>query len=151
MLCLRVVYNRMPGVFMYQAYANDILNQNVLEAEADEQRTHQRENESPLYMATQRLVHALDRLEYQLHYNAQQQVASQHREPTPQQVAQTAEAQGQLQFFSQENELLRQEHANLNAAIAQLQHQYDDLHHVARHIYDKLDDSIRRLTQIIEQ
>ena len=37
------------------------------------------------------------------------------------------------------------------SAIAHLQRQYNELHRVASTIYGKLDDSIKRLTQIIEE
>jgi hypothetical protein len=36
-------------------------------------------------------------------------------------------------------------------AIAQLQYQYNDLHKIASAVYGKLDDSIKRITQIIEE
>lgn len=89
----------------------------------------------PLITATKRLVSALDRLEYKLR---------QAQSPEPQ------EAQQQLLFFSQENEALRQERESLNRAISQLQFQYNDLQKVASAIYGKLDDSVKKLSQIIE-
>lgn len=91
----------------------------------------------PLYAATRRLVRALDRLENSLQ-QALQPALMEGGEPD------------QVAYFERENAALRQERESLNAAIAQLQHQYNDLHHVASTIYGKLDDSIRRLTQIIE-
>jgi len=57
----------------------------------------------------------------------------------------------QMVYFERENAALKQERENLNAAIAQLQYQYNDLHKVASTIYGKLDDSIRRLSHIIEE
>jgi len=57
----------------------------------------------------------------------------------------------QMVYFERENASLKQERENLNAAIAQLQYQYNDLHKVASTIYGKLDDSIRRLSLIIEE
>ena len=56
----------------------------------------------------------------------------------------------QLALFERENEGLRQERENLNSAISMLQNQYSELHQVASTIYGKLDDSIQRLTHIIE-
>lgn len=96
-----------------------------------QQQTH------PLYVATRRLVGAMDRLENNLRYVT---LAGQQEEGHEEQI----------QYFERENATLRQERENLNAAIAQLQRQYNDLHHVASTIYSKLDDSIRRLTEIIE-
>lgn len=94
-------------------------------------------SQNPLYAATNRLAVALERLEYNL------QQASLQPGVDPQ-VAQ------QLDIFFKENQALREERANLDGAIVQLQDQYNDLHQVASTIYNKLDDSIRRLTQIME-
>lgn len=91
----------------------------------------------PLYVATRRLVGALDRLES----NLKQAMVAPDDADHPNQ---------QLMVFEKENSALRQERENLNAAIAKLQMQYNDLHKVASTIYGKLDDSIKRLTQIIE-
>jgi len=92
----------------------------------------------PLYVATRRLVSAMDRLESNLKHISNV-------------LDQGADAEQQITYFERENAALRDERENLNAAIAQLQHQYNDLHRVASNIYGKLDDSIRRLTQIIEE
>lgn len=91
----------------------------------------------PLYVATRRLVKALDRLENNLKH-----VARGKRDPRQEQ---------QMAFFEKENAALKQERENLNTAIAQLQYQYNDLHKIASTIYGKLDDSVKRLTQIIEE
>lgn len=93
--------------------------------------------QNPLYAATNRLAAALERLEA----NLQKSSAKPASDPQIQQ---------QLDVFERENESLREERANLDGAINQLQDQYNDLHQVATTIYGKLDDSIRRLTQIIE-
>ena len=90
--------------------------------------------QNPLYAATNRLAAALERLESNL-------------KKAP---AADPAAQQQLDVFERENQSLREERANLDGAIVQLQDQYNDLHQVATTIYGKLDDSIRRLTQIIE-
>jgi len=92
----------------------------------------------PLYVATRRLVNALDKLENNL------KSLTQVRDKAVQR-------QKQIVSFEKENAALRKERENLNAAIAQLQYQYNDLHKVAATIYSKLDDSVRRLTQIIEE
>jgi len=92
----------------------------------------------PLYVATRRLVNALDRLES----NLQHVTVGQDRC--------VLEAQ-QLVVFERENAALKLERENLNAALAELQYQYNDLHKVASSIHGKLDDSIKRLTQIIEE
>ncbi len=91
----------------------------------------------PLYLATNRLVEALNRLEK----NLEKMTANREQDTQKKQ---------QLVAFERENESLRQERENLNAAIGQLQYQYNDLHQVASTIYGKLDDSIRRLTRIVE-
>lgn len=90
----------------------------------------------PLYVATRRLVKALDRLENNLRHGAAR------RDPRRDQ---------QMAFFERENAALKEERENLNRAIAQLQYQYNDLHKIASTIYGKLDDSVKRLTQIIEE
>ena len=96
--------------------------------------THQH----PLYVATRRLVNALDRLENNLQHVTVAQDRDVHQEH-------------QLVAFERENAALLQERESLNAALAELQHQYNDLHKTASTIHTKLDDSIRRLTQIIEE
>jgi len=113
---------------MYQAYAGELLNQK--ESENDSSVTAPVQH--PLDNATKRLVEALNRLENSL------------ETLTPREEA------GQAELFAHENNALRHERENLNSAISQLQFQYNDLHDVASTIYGKLDDSIRRLTQIIE-
>ena len=88
----------------------------------------------PLFSATERLVNALNRLERNL----------QNAAPS------APEDRGQLALFGQENEELKAERAALTQAINDLQQRYDDLHKAASKVYGKLDDSIKRLTTIIE-
>lgn len=115
---------------MYQAYAHQLLNQKesgVSSAEA----TH------PLYVATRRLVDALNRLEQNLgKVKAEREKGNGQAEKLEAALSETA--------------ALKQEREVLSATALQLQGQYDDLHQVAGAIYTKLDDSIKRLTQIIE-
>jgi uncharacterized coiled-coil DUF342 family protein len=117
---------------MVQAYAPQLLNQ------------QESENESygtimpagmgnKMMAATQRLVSALEKLERNLQY-----------------VELAPPQDEQLTFFANENASLKQERHNLDTAISQLKGQYKDLHQVASTIYGKLDDSIKRLTEIIE-
>jgi len=91
----------------------------------------------PLYAATDRLIAALDRLEGNL-----QQVGGRAR---------SAKEEEQMRAFERENHTLKAEHAKLNGAINELKSQYGELHQVASTIYGKLEDSIKRLTQIMEQ
>ena len=119
---------------MVQAYSRRFLNQKEWESDSP----MDVDVESPLILATKRLVHALDRLEGGL--GRRVDVQEEHQ----------AQRQ-QIASFEQENDQLKREHDNLNAAISQLKFQYDDLHQVASVIYGKLYDSIKRLTQILEQ
>ncbi|MDE3016352.1 MAG: hypothetical protein KGI29_05455 [Pseudomonadota bacterium] len=119
---------------MVQAYSRQLLNQKEWGNDAQ----MDTDVEPPLVLATRRLVRALDRLEGTLGNGGSGRGEQQ-------------EQQQQLAFFEKENDALKREHDNLNAAISQLKFQYDDLHQVASVIYGKLDDSIKRLTQIIEQ
>jgi FtsZ-binding cell division protein ZapB len=93
--------------------------------------------EHPLIMATRRLMSALDRLEKNLH-----QVS----------VTRDRELQNEqkLTVFMRENENLLHERENLTQAFSQLSNQYQDLQQVAKTIHGKLDDSARRITQILE-
>jgi len=93
--------------------------------------------EHPLIMATRRLMSALDRLEKNLH-----QVS----------VTRDRELQNEqkLSVFMRENENLLHERENLTEAFSRLTHQYQDLQQVAKTIHGKLDDSARRITQILE-
>lgn len=95
-------------------------------------------NAHPLYVATRRLVSALDRLENNLKHITVALDRDTHHEH-------------KLLSFERENAALKQERENLNASIAQLQFQYNDLHKVASAIHGKLDDSIRRISKIIEE
>jgi len=127
---------------MYQAYDHELLNRKESKT-ADSRQTVDNfsmsdKNQHPLYVATRRLVNALDRLEGNLKYVTVAQDRDVHQEQ-------------QMVFFERENAALKQERENLNKAIAQLQSQYNDLHKIASTIYGKMDDSIKRLTQIIEE
>lgn len=93
--------------------------------------------EHPLIMATRRLMSALDRLEKGL----QQASVTRDREIAYEQ---------KLTHSLRENESLVRERENLNQAISSLTLQYEDLQHVAKTIHGKLDDSARRITQILE-
>ncbi len=110
---------------MVQAQAKALLNQKNESSEA-------------LAQAAERLVAALDRLEDRLSHCQAPPPATEHES-------------GQLALFAQENETLRNEQADLHETIRELQSQYDDLHKVAVTIYNKLEDSIKRLTRIMEQ
>jgi len=92
----------------------------------------------PLYVATHRLVDALDRLEYNLQYITVTQDRSQQQEK-------------QLIIFERKNGELLQEKQQQDTAIAELQVQYDVLHKTASVVHKRLEDSIKRLTQIIEE
>lgn len=94
-------------------------------------------SEHPLILATRRLMSALDRLEK----NLQQVSVTRDREMANEQ---------RLSSFIRENESLTRERENLNHAISELTLQYEDLQHVAKTIHGKLDDSARRITQILE-
>lgn len=91
----------------------------------------------PLFVATRKLVGALDRLER----NLQQMSVAKDRDALQQQ---------QLMLFSRENEALKQEREHLNQSIMSLTSQYEDLQQVATSIHSKLDDSVKRINQIIE-
>lgn len=93
--------------------------------------------EHPLIMATRRLMTALDRLER----NLQQVSVTQDRDNANEQ---------KVNLFMRENESLKTERENLTAAFGRLTHQYEDLQKVAKTIHGKLDDSARRITQILE-
>ena len=127
---------------MYQAYDNELLNQKESKmadsGPISDKISMADKQQHPLYVATRRLVKALDRLEG----NLKQVSVSQDRE---------VKKESQILLFEKENTELKQERESLNNAIAQLQHQYNDLHKIAATIYGKLDDSIKRLTQIIEE
>jgi predicted nuclease with TOPRIM domain len=94
-------------------------------------------NERPLITAKKRLVSALERLERNLQHITveQERDALQHQH---------------IQYYERENSALRDEQENLSQSITQLRQQYDELQGVATTIYGKLDDSIKRLTQILE-
>ena len=94
-------------------------------------------SEHPLISATRRLMTALDRLER----NLQQVSVMKDRE---------VQSEHKLGLFMRENESLRQEREKLNSAFSNLTHQYEDLQKVAKTIHGKLDDSARRITQILE-
>ncbi len=95
------------------------------------------QSQHPLFTATRGLVSALDRLER----NLQELSVSKDRDALQQQ---------QLSAFTRENESLKQERDNLNQAIASLGAQYEDLQQVATSIHHKLDDSVKRISSILE-
>ncbi len=94
-------------------------------------------NEHPLIAATRRVMNALDALERNIH---QSSVAHDRAENNEQ----------KLTLFIRENESLKQEKANLTSAINQLTRQYEDLQNVTSNIHARLDDSARRITEILE-
>jgi hypothetical protein len=122
---------------MYQAYAQELLNQKESKSADSDDYLMSQTQDHPLFAATRRLLGALDRLEHNLTHVTVAHDRDVHQEQ-------------QLVVFERENAALKQERESLNNAIAQLQYQYDDLHKVASTIHGKLDDSIKRLTQIIE-
>jgi hypothetical protein len=93
--------------------------------------------EHPLIEASRRLMGAIDRLER----NLQQMSVAKDRD---------LQQEKRVVEFSRENEALKSERENLNKAINKLTGQYNDLQQVATTIHGKLDDSIKRITQIIE-
>ena len=119
---------------MYQAYDSELLNQKESET-SDSGQILDALPQHPLFVATRRLVNALDRLEGNLKYVAPPQELSDDR----------------VVAFERENTALKEERETLNQSIAKLQLQYSDLHRVAATIYGKLDDSIKKLTQIIDE
>ena len=112
---------------MYQAHDNNILNKNM---------TYSANH--PLYRATTRLISALERLES----NLQHITVSKERDIQQHQ---------HLQQYQRENTELREEQEKLQTTIVDLQQQYEELQGVAATIYSKLDNSIERLTQILEK
>jgi hypothetical protein len=114
---------------MVQAQAKSLLNQKNESSEA-------------LAQAAERLVSALDALEERLgQFQAANRAEHSYKE----------HELGQLTLFERENEELKVEREQLNQAMRELSEQYDDLHKAAGTIYNKLEDSIKRLTRIIEQ
>lgn len=118
-----------PGIMpKVQAYAEEVLNQKD-EAPADSLPPSSR-----LAAATERLLGALDRLEL---------AVSSGRE--------NIQENSQLAHLEHENAELRDERIALSGAIDRLRAEYGDLHRTASGIYNKLEDSIRRLTQIMKE
>jgi hypothetical protein len=93
--------------------------------------------EPPLIATTRRLKAALDRLER----NLQQLSVTRDRELANEQ---------KVTLFMRENEGLKAERESLTAAFGSLTHQYEDLQKVARTIHGKLDNSARRISEILE-
>ncbi len=79
---------------------------------------------------------ALDRLDYNVQVRAAER-------------GKTAEQHEQAAFYARENEVLKHERANLTATIEKLEHEYTDLQKTTGTIYKKLNDSIKRLNNII--
>lgn len=128
--------------FMYQAYDSELLNQKESKTadsglNSPSSGMHDT-SQHPLYVATRRLVKALDQLEG----NLKQALLDDER---------NLEQEERLGHVQRENLALKQERESLNNAIAGLQRQYNDLHKTAAHVYGKLDDSVKRLTQLIEE
>ena len=121
---------------MYQAYDSELLNQKESET-SDSGQILDALPQHPLFVATRRLVNALDRLEGNLKYVRAPEDKGMNDD--------------RVVFFERENTALKEERESLNQSIADLQLQYSDLHRVAATIYGKLDDSIKKLTQIIEE
>jgi len=128
---------------MYQAYDDELLNQKesktVDSASILDKFPMPDMPEHPLFVATRRLVKSLDRLEGNL------------KSMSPPEHNDGVEPNEQVAIFQRENTALKQEREKLSGSIAHLQRQYNDLHRIASTIHDKLDDSIKRLTQIIEE
>ncbi|MDX1975389.1 MAG: hypothetical protein SFT92_06910 [Rickettsiales bacterium] len=94
------------------------------------------QTENPLYTATERLISALDRLEVGL----QDMTLARSRD---------VQQHEQITSFERENKTLRAEQEQLYRSIEDLQQQYVDLQGTTSSIYHKLEDSIKRLTQIV--
>mgnify|MGYP003395914174 CR=1 FL=1 len=121
------------NLIMVQAYAREVLNQK------DEEKAPALVYRSnSLFEATERLLSALDRLEHSLAHQ-------------PRAGADVRTSERQLQVSRRENAALLEEREALNIAVDQLKAQYGDLHSTASGIYNKLEDSIRRLTQIMKE
>jgi uncharacterized coiled-coil DUF342 family protein len=93
--------------------------------------------EHPLVAVSRRLMTALDRLER----NLQQMSVTRDRD---------AQNEQRVSHFIRENESLREERETLNQAFHQLSSQYTELQQVAKTIHGKLDDSAKRITEILE-
>lgn len=117
---------------MFQAHAQQLLNQK------ESQNDHVGRDTAPdaLFEATERLMGALDRLDY----NVQARAAER---------AQFADQQGQVTVYARENEALKRERDGLSVTIGKLEQDYGELQKAAGTIYKKLNDSIKRLTNII--
>ena len=114
---------------MVQAHARELLNQK-------ESVSGTGYMSDMLFDATERLMSAMERLEHNVRMAAAKRVDEvRHAE--------------QAALFEEENQSLRHERETLNATIEQLNHDYDDLQGVAGAIYNKLSDSIKRLTSIV--
>ncbi|MEQ1789733.1 MAG: hypothetical protein ABL857_04745 [Rickettsiales bacterium] len=88
--------------------------------------------------ATNRLISALEKLEL----NLQQVTVGRERDVQQHQ---------HLLNYQRENAALLEEQKKLQATISELQQQYEELQGVATTINGKLDNSIERLTQILEK
>jgi hypothetical protein len=109
--------------------------------QAHAQQLHNQKNvadEHPLLRSTERVLAALDRLEHALDQRERQPRLAVQHEP-------------QLALFEQENAALRQEKDEMGRTIRAIEAQYGELQRVAGTIYNKLEDSIKRLTQILDQ
>lgn len=91
-----------------------------------------------LHLATNRLIDALERLER----NLQQVTVGKERDIQQHQ---------HLLNYQRENMALIEEQDRLQANISELQQQYEELQEVAAKIYNKLDNSIEKLSYILEK
>lgn len=87
--------------------------------------------------ASRRLQDALDRLERNLQHITVQQSRGIQQEQ-------------QLMVVMRDNDALKSERDKLRQSVANLEEQYAELQKVASTVYDKLDASIERINQIIE-
>ena len=93
---------------------------------------------NPLYHATNKLISALERLEK----NMQHISVSKDRDVQQHQL---------LQNYQRENAALLEEQVILQKTVANLQQKYNELQDVAAGISKKLDNSIGRLSEILEK
>lgn len=118
---------------MVQAHAREVLNRKDASS-----RQNGAYASDTLYRATERLMLALDRLE-----------AALTRPRAPEAPPPEPENEERIRFFEQENQALRHERDELTTALGEIEREYTGLHRAAGTIYNKLEDSIKRLTQIM--
>lgn len=118
---------------MYQAHAQQLLNQK----ESENSGYMQENAQYSMDRASRRLQDALDRLERNLQHITVQQSRGIQQEQ-------------QLMVVMRDNDALKSERDKLRQSVANLEEQYAELQKVASTVYDKLDASIERINQIIE-